>query len=97
MSNKGAAKTNVASADVGTSLSVNSDSKKNNNSENSSLSSNNSRYSLGGTSRLSFGNMKAGRLSNAASGNNEFSDSGKLSLGGRLSMTANESRNSISR
>lgn len=67
-------------------------------SENNSGATNNSRYSLGGTSRPSLGAVKAGRLSQVNSnGNNEFTDSGKLSLGGRLSMTANDSRNSLSR
>lgn len=68
------------------------------NSENNSSASNNSRYSLGGGARPSLGAVKAGRLSQVNSNaNNEFSDSGKLSLGGRLSMTANDSRNSLSR
>ena len=63
-------------------------------SENSSSATNNSRYSLGGGARPSLGAVKAGRLSQA---NNEFADSGKLSLGGRLSMSANDSRASLSR
>ena len=63
-------------------------------SENSSSGTNNSRYSLGGGARPSLGAVKAGRLSQA---NNEFTDSGKLSLGGRLSMSANDSRTSLSR
>lgn len=63
-------------------------------SENNSSAGNNFRYSLGGGARPSLGAVKAGRLSQA---NNEFSDSGKLSLGGRLSMSANDSRNSLSR
>lgn len=67
-------------------------------SENISSAANNSRYSLGGTTRLSLGAGKAGRLSQVNSNaNNEFSDSGKLSLGGRPSMSANDSRNSLSR
>lgn len=68
-------------------------------SENTSTATNNSRYSLGGTSRPSLGAVKAGRLSqvNSNANNNEFADSGKLSLGGRMSMSANESRNSLSR
>lgn len=68
------------------------------NSENNSLATNNSRYSLGGGARPSLGAVKAGRLSQVNSNaNNEFTDSGKLSLGGRLSMSANDSRNSLSR
>ena len=63
-------------------------------SENNSSATNNSRYSLGGSARPSLGAVKAGRLSQS---NNEFADSGKLSLGGRLSMTANDSRASLSR
>lgn len=63
-------------------------------SENSSFGTNNSRYSLGGGARPSLGAVKAGRLSQA---NNEFTDSGKLSLSGRLSMSANDSRASLSR
>lgn len=68
-------------------------------SENNSSATNNSRYSFGGTSRPSLGAVKAGRLSqvNSNSNNNEFTESGKLSLGGRLSISANESRNSLSR
>jgi hypothetical protein len=68
-------------------------------SENNSSATNNSRYSLGGGARTSLGGVKAGRLSQVNSNaNNEFSDSGKLSLGGRLSMSAaNDSRNSLSR
>lgn len=62
--------------------------------ENNSTATNNSRYSLGNNSRPSLGAVKAGRLSQA---NNEFTDSGKLSLGGRLSISANESRASLSR
>lgn len=64
------------------------------NSENSSSATNNSRYSLGGGARPSLGAVKAGRLSQA---NNEFTDSGKLSLGGRPSISANDSRASLSR
>lgn len=63
-------------------------------SENSSSATNNSRYSLGGGTRPSLGAVKAGRLSQA---NNEFTDSGKLSLGGRPSISANDSRASLSR
>ena len=67
-------------------------------SENIASATNNSRYSLGGGARPSLGAVKAGRLSQVNSNaNNEFSDSGKLSLGGRLSMSANDSRNSLSR
>ncbi len=65
-----------------------------NSSENNSSAANNSRYSLGGGSRPSLGPVKAGRLSQT---NNDFTDSGKLSLGGRLSISANDSRNSLSR
>jgi hypothetical protein len=63
-------------------------------SENTTATTNNFRYSLGGGARSSLGAVKAGRLSQS---NNEFTDSGKLSLGGRLSMSANDSRASISR
>lgn len=63
-------------------------------SENSTSATNNSRYSLGGGARHSLGAGKAGRLSQT---NNEFTDSGKLSLGGRQSISANDSRASISR
>lgn len=68
------------------------------NAENVFSATNNSRYSLGGGARPSLGAVKAGRLSQVNSNsNNEFTDSGKLSLGGRLSMSANDSRNSLSR
>jgi hypothetical protein len=70
------------------------------NSENSFSATNNSRYSLGGggAARPSLGAVKAGRLSQINSNtNNEFTDSGKLSLGGSLSVSANDSRNSLSR
>lgn len=67
-------------------------------SENTSSSVNNSRYSLGGGARTSLGAVKAGRLSQAhTNGNTEFVDSGKVSLGGRNSMSANDSRASLSR
>lgn len=67
-------------------------------SENNSSSITNSRYSLGGGARSSLGAVKAGRLSQAHNkSNGEFADSGKVSLGGRNSLSANDSRASLSR
>ena len=63
-------------------------------SENNFNNTGNLRYSLSGGIRNSIGSAKAGRLSNS---NNEFADSSKLSLGGRNSISANESRASLSR
>lgn len=54
----------------------------------------NPRYSLGGA-RASLGPVKTGRLSQVT--NNEFSDSSKLSLSGRNSFSAHDSRVSLSR
>lgn len=89
MSNKsGVSRTGVDSGAPSLGAAIAADGQKSEN--NASL--NNPRYSLG--ARASLGPVKAGRLSQV---NNEFVDSGKVSLSGRNSFSAHESRNSLSR